>query len=91
MNPKDEITYYVEFVLPSLAIKYKWPIRFDHCFRRVIYDTLCQSKWDDHIPAPAIHNMTHTQLIDCLTICKSIIHKPDCLPELNTLSLGYRK
>jgi hypothetical protein len=91
MSPKDELTYYVEFVFPSLAVKYKWPIRFNHCFRRVVYDTLCQDRWDKHIAKPAIDNMTPIQLVDCLTICKSIVRKPETLPELNQLSLGYRK
>ena len=90
MTSKDEITYYVEFVFPSLSIKHKWPIRFDHCFRRVIYDTLCQDRWDKHITKPAINNMTPAQLADCLTICRSIVYKPETLLELNNLSLSYR-
>lgn len=91
MTLKDQLTYYVEFVFPQIAVKYNWPIRFDHCFRRVLYDTLCQDKWDKHIASPAINNMTPTQLQDCVTICRSIVWKPETMIELNNLSLGYRK
>jgi len=87
---KRLLNEYVEETFPFVAKRYGWPIRFNHCFRRVVYDTLCQDRWDKHVVPPAIDNMTPIQIIDCLTICKSIMQSPNCLIELNNLSLSYR-
>ena len=87
---KRLLNEYVEETFPFVAKRYGWPIRFNHCFRRVIYDTLCQDRWDKHIASPAIDNMTPIQIVDCLTICDSIMQSPDSLIELNNLSLSYR-
>jgi hypothetical protein len=90
MNLPDTITYYVEFVFPQLAVKHNWPIRFDHCFRRVIYDQCFGGKWDKYIKPPAYKNMTDNQLESCITICLSIVDEPSLMTEFNTQSLLWR-
>ena len=34
-----------------------WPIHNDHCFQRVVLDTICQAPWYDVIPSPAYKNL----------------------------------
>lgn len=91
MNLKDQITYYVEFVFPQLAIQHNWPIRFDHCFRRVIYDNCLGGKWSDIISSPAIKHLSIQQLQLCVDICELIIDDPPLLIRLNNQSLAWRK
>lgn len=35
--------------LPRQAKTGDWPVRFDHCFRRLAYDAACEGKWRDHV------------------------------------------
>jgi hypothetical protein len=90
MNLKDELTYYVEFVFPLMAVKHNWPIRFDHCFRRVIYDNCVGDVWSSTIPAPAQDNLSTEQLEKCIELCKQILENPPLLRVLNNKSLSYR-
>lgn len=88
---REALNDYFNEVFPRLAEKYNWSVQFNHCFRRIVYDTLFQDKWSNHIEGPVINNMTDIQVNDCLTICRSIVWKPDSIIELNNQSLKYRK
>lgn len=91
MNYTDTITYYVEFVFPMLASKYNWPIRFDHCFRRVIYDICVGDKWNTKVQSPANKNMTVEQLKRCVSICIELVENPQLMMEYNNRSLAWRE
>jgi hypothetical protein len=42
-------------VMPALArtSKHHWPVRNDHCFQRIVLDTIYGEVWGDHIARPA--------------------------------------
>ena len=35
--------------LPALAAGRRWPVRFDHCFQRILLDAACGGRWMDHV------------------------------------------
>lgn len=39
--------------MPQLAAERRWPVRFDHCFQRILLDNAVAGAWRDVIPAPA--------------------------------------
>lgn len=84
------LNVYVEEVFPQLSIKHKWPIRFDHCFRRVIYDNVYGKKWCESIPAPVIKNISLDDLETAISLCRFILSNPDELVKLNNKSLAWR-
>jgi hypothetical protein len=52
----DQLTEWFDLTerrLPALAKRKKWPIRFDHCFQRVLLDNAVQGCWYDHFEKPA--------------------------------------
>jgi hypothetical protein len=42
-----------EVALPELACEQRWPIRFDHCFKRICLDYAFEDAWFKHLPRPA--------------------------------------
>jgi len=83
---------YVNEILPEMARKQKgrWPIYLNHCFRRALYDNVCNAKWDTVINHPAQDNMSDEQLRKCLNLCRQIEKNPELLRKLNTISLTLR-
>ncbi|MGB3711937.1 MAG: GCN5-related N-acetyltransferase, partial [Erythrobacter sp.] len=43
-------------MMPAIAKERDWPVRFDHCFQRILLDNACGGPWRDHIEAPAYAN-----------------------------------
>lgn len=78
-------------VLPALAKARGYPIRFDHCFMRVILDHLFQDCWYNHLKKPAINNMTEEQLRQAIEIARGIRDNILDVVELNNASLIWRK
>ena len=42
-----------EVALPAKARAERWPIRFDHCFKRICLDHAFADVWYNHLPKPA--------------------------------------
>ena len=42
-----------EIELPARAREERWPLRLDHCFKRVCLDWACEGCWYTHIRRPA--------------------------------------
>ena len=88
---------YMEMVsdtLPNMSKSRDWPIRFDHCFARVILDQVFQGCWYDHIDrkkGAAYKQLNSAQLLDALTIAGRILQGPDeVLVDMNKQSLRWR-
>jgi hypothetical protein len=45
----DELSRVCDEELPDQAKTGGWPVRFDHCFRRLAYDAACGGEWYDHV------------------------------------------
>lgn len=88
---ENEWQQYMNEVLPNQAQSREWPIRFDHCFGRVIYDCVVGDQWNRVIDSPAYKNLSDEQLRECIDLAERIVYADDAyLRALNDLSLRYR-
>ncbi len=81
----------VRVVLPGLAAERSWPVRFDHCFARILLDHLCGGCWYDHLPArPAYRHLSAAQLEAAVALAESVADGSADLVALNDRSLAWR-
>ncbi len=69
-----------------------WPIREDHCFARVVLDTLFEDVWYDHVDGrPAYEHLSADQLRAAIEVADRMLEegKP-AVRRLNEASLAYR-
>ena len=76
--------------MPALAKKRRWPVRFDHCFQRILLDNAVGGRWYDHIARPAYRNASDAQLKEAITLGKAAIKGDEDLAALNRNSLKWR-
>ena len=80
-----------ERVLPLLASERRWPIRLDHCFKRICLDHAFGDVWYKHLPKPAERHLTGEPLTRAVRCAEELAR--DGLPlllERNQASLRYR-
>jgi hypothetical protein len=79
-------------IMPKLAMTTHkhWPVRNDHCFQRIILDSICSGVWYDHIARPAYKNLTRNQAEDAIALCEAVIAGRADLALLNARSLAWR-
>jgi hypothetical protein len=79
-------------VMPALAqtSKRHWPVRNDHCFARIVLDTICGGVWYDHIARPAYKHLSQAQATKAVQLCNQIIAEEADLNVLNQQSLAWR-
>ena len=80
-------------VLPSLAKKKSpdWPVYEDHCFQRIVLDTICGGVWYEHLKRPAYKHLTNEQAKLAVVLCENIIEGKANLKQLNQQSLCWRR
>ena len=76
--------------MPALAKKRRWPVRFDHCFQRILLDNAVGGRWYDHIARPAYRNASDAQLKQAIALGKAAIKGDEDLAVLNRNSLKWR-
>lgn len=80
-----------KMTLPNLAVKRKWPIRYDHCFQRVMLDAACGGCWYDHISQrPAYRCASDLILESAVYLAESVASEVIDLNKLNLQSLRWR-
>ena len=67
-----------------------WPVCNDHCFQRIVLDTLCGGVWYDWLPRPAYKNLTQDLAAKAVNLCNKIILGDIDLVVLNDQSLKWR-
>ena len=78
--------------LPVAAVAHpEWPIYRDHCFGRVILDTVCGLPWREVVTAPAWRHLTAAQLSEAIALADAILAGEADLPQLNHGSLTLRR
>jgi hypothetical protein len=81
-------------VLPNLAASRNFPIRYNHCFQRIILDNLFGRCWYEVLERgrePAYKQLTEKQLEEAIALANHIITQPDAyLHQLNQNSLNWR-
>ncbi len=80
-----------EEILPALAREHHWPIRLDHCFKRICLDHAFEDVWYHHLKRPAERHIEGEPLLRALTCAEDLALQG--LPFLNVrnqASLSYR-
>ena len=94
-NTRDLVDAYMHLtkeILPSLARSngQHWPVREDHCFQRIVLDTICGGVWYEHLDRPAYKNLSHDQAQRAVDLCHEIAEGHADLRQLNNQSLIWR-
>ena len=76
--------------MPALAKARGWPVRFDHCFQRILLDNALGCRWRDRIAAPAYQNARQATLERAIAIGEAAIAGEADLGLLNRRSLEWR-
>ncbi len=76
--------------MPSVAQARSWPVRFDHCFQRILLDHAVGGMWRDHIKPPAYRNASDAQLLAAIALGEGAIGGDVDLAALNRQSLEWR-
>lgn len=79
--------------LPAAAGRRRWPIRFDHCFMRVVLDHVVGGCWYDYLDrrSPAYRQLSDDQLRQAIGLAERIRDgNDDVLREMNAKSLRWR-
>ena len=78
--------------LPAAAKSRKMPVRFNHCFARIVLDNLCQGCWYNAFSRkqPAYRQLSEAQLQAAIVIARSMLQSPKTAIALNQNSLRWR-
>ena len=76
--------------MPAAADARGWPVRFDHCFQRILLDHAAGGPWRETIPAPAYRNATDAQLKAAVELGEEALSGEADLAALNRRSLAWR-
>ena len=80
-----------EEVLPAMARESRWPIRFDHCFKRICLDWAFGDVWYHHLPRPAERHLQGDALGRALACADEIAEGgQSVLEERDAASLRWR-
>ncbi len=80
-----------EVALPRRAAAEKWPLRYDHCFKRVTLDHVFQDVWYKHLAKPAAAHLSEEQAARAVLVAEAILQGgPEVLKGLNNSSLKWR-
>ncbi|WP_299612694.1 hypothetical protein [uncultured Tateyamaria sp.] len=92
IDPVGRYLTLTQQVMPRLASEpgRNWPVRNDHCFQRIVLDTLCGVVWYDHLVRPAYKHLTFDQALQAVSLCDDIITGRANLHDLNRQSLAWR-
>ena len=84
-------TRYRTLINETLPAAIHEPIRFNHCFGRVVLDWLFQDVWYDHLGRPAYKHLDEQQLAACIERMESWLADRNVLIADNDASLRYRR
>lgn len=92
---REEYLELTNHVLPTLATSRQFPVRYNHCFQRIILDNLFGCCWYEILERnrkPAYQQLTEAQLEDAIALANRIMAQPDAyLHQLNRNSLNWRR
>ena len=76
--------------MPALAAERGWPVRFDHCFQRILLDNAVGGHWRDAIVPPAYRNASTELLGRAIALGEAAIEGREDPAEPNRRSLEWR-
>jgi hypothetical protein len=78
--------------LVARAAVERWPIRNDHCFLRIAYDTAVGAKWTTVVARPAWATLPLDRLAAAIIVLEAIEAEGRArLDKLNAASLAFRR
>lgn len=81
-------------ILPQMAKEQKWPIRWDHCFQRIVLDNAFEGCWYSHLDrkkGPAIKQISIEALGRAVELAQQMeVDGVDIVLELDAHSLAWR-
>jgi hypothetical protein len=83
----------VDEQLPAAAqLAGTWPIHQDHCFARVVLDTIFRDEWYDHVDGrPAYEHLRDDELEAAIRVAEQMLERGAALvAALNEQSLRWR-
>ena len=90
----DQIAHFkhlTEVALPALAHEQHWPIRLDHCFKRICLDSAFGDVWYHHLPRPAERHLEGKPLARAIATAEAILSGGKPILNLrNAESLSFR-
>jgi hypothetical protein len=88
----DEYINWVNVKLPAASKNNpgKYPVRYNHCWGRIILDFIFKDDWRKHLKSPAYTKLSYSQLIDAIDTAEELEHNPEYAHKLNKQSLDYR-
>ncbi len=92
-NMTDLKIKFKELINIRLPAKYVYPVRYNHCFNRIILDWLFSDCWYNHLDRnkTAISQLSDTQLEAAIVRMNQWLNDPQILITDNKISLAYRK
>lgn len=88
---KNRLRTLANETFPAAARSGNYPVRFNHCFLRIVYDNLLGDQWQNVLgKGPAIHQLSQEQLDQAVQLGRRIIEDPKLCEELNLRSLEFR-
>ena len=77
--------------MPAAAPVRGWPVRFDHCFQRILLDNATDGVWYDAIRGrPAYRHASGAVLARAVALGEAALAGEADLAALNRASLGWR-
>ncbi len=78
--------------LPAEAVHTSMPVRFNHCFARIVLDNLFEDCWYNHLSRkkPAYVQLNEAQLEKAITFAQAMVKNPSTAVLLNQNSLHWR-
>ncbi|MEE4201852.1 hypothetical protein [Erythrobacter sp.] len=76
--------------MPGLAAERGWPVRFDHCFQRILLDNAVGGPWREAIRAPAYVHAPARVLARAISLGEACAAGELDLATLNRRSLDWR-
>lgn len=80
----------VEVTLPAAAAERRWPVRFDHCFARILLDNALDAPWRTKVAPPAWRHTPAGDLARAIALGKAAIRGEADMHALNHHSLVLR-
>ena len=78
--------------MPAAAQERRWPVRFDHCFQRILLDAACGGVWYDTIEKrPAYAHAPEAVLREAVRLGEGALVGEVDLGALNRQSLAWRR
>ena len=45
---------------------FKWPVKDDHCFQRIVLDTICNGPWYEYLERPTYQYISENQALNAV-------------------------